>query len=224
MFELNEANYDYLKCNTHSEELKNININKYIGLISKDNQLDTYTKNKNKIKLLYSDLNDYNDECLVNAANELLLGGGGIDGFVHELGGQQLLDEVNKIPFNGFGCRLCEGEAIFTNGYNDKYKKFIHTVAPYYDDNNMLKHNVLEQCFDSIFTQVRNNNIESITIPPIGTGFYGFHMYDFTIICLRKIIYHLDLNPNIRQITLITNSKLQYNYYNTILNDYIHQL
>jgi O-acetyl-ADP-ribose deacetylase (regulator of RNase III) len=183
MFELNESIEEYAKYNAHSNELKNININKYIGLISKDNQLDTYTKNKHKIKLLYSDLNNYDDEC-----------------------------------------RLLEGEAIFTNGYNDKYKKFIHIVAPYYDDNNMLKPKVLEKCFDSIFTQVKNNNIESITIPPIGTGFYGFYMFDFTIIYLRKIIYHLDLNPNIKQITLITNSKLQYNYYNTILNDYIHQL
>jgi hypothetical protein len=194
---------------------------KYNKLISGDNYLDMHTKFKNKINIVYGDLRNFKDECVVNAANELLLGGGGVDGIIHELGGEKLLDEIKKIPLNNYGCRIFEGEAVLTNGYNSLYSKIIHTVAPYYDNNNMMKHSVMEKCFDSIFDIVKKNNIKSLTIVPIGTGFYGFHMYDFTVICMQKICEYL--NNNIEKITLITTSKLQYNYYRIILDDYVHE-
>ena len=79
------------------------------------------------------DIEDHADECLVNAANELLLGGGGVDGVVHKLGGEALIQEVLKIPVNQFGARVMEGQAVKTEEYNESYPKFIHTVAPYYD-------------------------------------------------------------------------------------------
>jgi O-acetyl-ADP-ribose deacetylase (regulator of RNase III) len=114
-----------------------------------------------------------------------------------------------------------EGEAIFTNGYNDKYKKFIHTIAPYYDNYNNIKPHILEKCFDNIFKIVKNKKIKSITIPAIGTGFYGFYMSRFTHICFRKIIDFLEQNTEIEKVTLITNSKLQYNFYYVYYNNYI---
>jgi len=67
------------------------------------------------------------------------------------------LNEIYQIPLNKLGCRLCEGESIFTNDHNDKYKKF----------------NILEKCFDIIF--------QIITIPSIDTEFYGFHMLEYSI-------------------------------------------
>jgi O-acetyl-ADP-ribose deacetylase (regulator of RNase III) len=221
MFHLDDCINNYNN-NTHSNELKEKNINEYKLLISGSIQLDIYTMYKKKIKILYDCIDNYNDECFVNAANELLLGGGGIDEIVHNLGGEKLLNEIKNIPLNMYGCRLLEGEALITNGYNNKYKKFIHTVAPYYDDNNNIKPKILEKCFDSIFSIVKNNNIKSITIPAIGTGFYGFYMHEFTKICFNKVIEHLEKNKEIEQITLITNSKLQYNFYK-VYNDYIHQ-
>jgi O-acetyl-ADP-ribose deacetylase (regulator of RNase III) len=225
LFPIEDAINEYLdNCKTHSVELKNININSYKLMIKRDEQLDTYTSNKNRINIVFSELDNHSDECFVNAANELLEGGGGIDEYVHQLGGNELLDEIKKIPLNQFGCRLLEGEAILTQGYNNKYKKFIHTVAPYYDEFGCMKHNIMNKCFDSIFALVSNYEIESITIPAIGTGFYGFHMLDFTIICLRKVIQYLDKNPKLKKVTLITNSKLQYNFYSVMFNDYIYNI
>lgn len=222
MFSLDEINKEQVINNVHSLELKNININKYKYLISNDCQLDIYTKYKNKINIIYSDILNYSDECLINPANEMLTGGGGIDGIVHDLGGKKLMEEINNIPFNNYNCRLLESEAVLTNGYNDKYKLFIHVVAPYYDDNNNLKYKAMEKTFDRIFDIISLNNIKSVTIPAIGTGFYGFHMYDYTIICFKKIIQFLEKNDDFKQITLITNNKLQYNYYNVIFNDYVY--
>lgn len=130
MWSLSEIIDDYnMHTKEHSEELKQINIEQYRDLISNDKQLDTYISGKSRIKILYSDLKDYKDECLVNAANELLMGGGGVDGFVHSLGGENLLNEIKQIPLNEFGCRLMEGEAFYTNGYNEQYEKIIHTVS-----------------------------------------------------------------------------------------------
>lgn len=214
MFTIEEIIEDNINMQTHSFELKTINIDKYLKMINNKNiSFLTTLSNKSKINILYSELNEYNDECLVNAANELLEGGGGIDGYVHQLGGDELMKEIYKIPLNKYNCRLLEGESVYTNGYNLKYKSFIHTVAPYYDDNNNMKYDVMKKCFDSIFNIVIDKNIKFITIPPIGTGFYGFHMYDYTIICINKILQYLDTNLNIGKITLLTNSKLQYNYY-----------
>ena len=131
---------------------------------------------------------------------------------------------IKKIPLKNNGTRIEEDEACITDGYNDKYKYFIHTVAPYYDSNNMMKYNIMEKCFNSIFLLVKNHNILSLTIPALGTGFYGFHMYDFTIICFQKIIEYLEKNKDIKKITLITNSKLQYNYFYIIYSKFIHQI
>ena len=205
----------------HSYELKQLNLSHYNYLISGDRQHDIYTNYKDKINIFFGDLDNYNDDCLVNPANELLLGGGGIDGYVHELGKEDLIKEVMKIPLNEYGCRLIEGEAVFTNGYNNKYKTFIHTVCPYYDENNNLKKDIMKKCFDNIFKIIKDKNIKSVTIPAIGTGFYGFYMYEYTIICLQKIIYYLEKNKNIEKINLVTNSKLQYNFFKIIYDDYI---
>lgn len=220
MFSYTECEKDYNN-SVHSNELKQLNLKSYNQLISIDNQLDMYTRFKNKINIIFDELDSYTDECLVNAANELLLGGGGIDEYVHSLGGDALLEEIKKIQLNDHGCRLMEGEAIFTNGYNNKYKKFIHTVAPYYDNNHNIKPDILEKCFDNIFKIVKNRNIKSITIPAIGTGFYGFYMSTFTHICFKKIIDFLEQNSEIEKITLITHSKLQYNFYYVYYNNYI---
>ena len=152
-----------------------------------------------------------------------MLGGGGIDGFVHQLGGSELLEEIKAIPLNNLGCSMLEGEAIFSRGYNEKYKKFIHTVPPYYDDNNNMKIDVMKKCFNSIFDIIIKNNIKSVTIPSIGTGFYGFHMLEYTVICFNAISNFLNANPEFDQITLITNSKLQYSYFNIYFNYYLHE-
>ena len=77
-----------------------------------------------------SDIMEHSDECLVNAANELLLGYGGVDGVVHKLGGPGLIKEVKKVPLNDQGARLIEGQAVKTEGHNKRYAKFIQTVAP----------------------------------------------------------------------------------------------
>lgn len=181
LFEYNEIIKDLQKHTSMSSELNNINLEKYNLIQQPNSELFSYTKFKNKI--LYGDILNYEDECIVNPANELLLGGGGIDGVIHNLSGELMLNEIKKIPLNSSGVRLMEGEAVITNGYNPLYPKIIHTVTPYYDENNNIKPNVMKNCFDSIFSLVKSKNIKSVTITPIGTGFYGFYYFDFTLIC-----------------------------------------
>lgn len=205
-----------------SFELHQINCSKYDTMISRDMMLDTYTHKKLNISIKYGDIRNHQDQTIVNAANELLEGGGGVDGIIHQMCGNNMLEEIKKIPIRYDGSRIHEGGAIITNAHCDNFEYVIHTVAPYYDSNNCMKHNIMEKCFDSIFKQILSKDIKSITIIPIGTGFYGFHMYDFTIICFRKIIQWLD-EKDIK-ITLLTNSKLQYNYYQYFYDTYLFNL
>jgi hypothetical protein len=147
-----EAIEDYLTNHReHPKELKEQNIQAYKDLIEGKYQIKLKLTEgqrellKNKVKVLCKDIMEHSDECLVNAANELLLGGGGVDGVIHKLGGEKLIEEVMKIPLNPQGARIIEGQAVKTEGYNDRYPKFIHTVAPYYDfDTNLPKPKVME--------------------------------------------------------------------------------
>ena len=117
-----------------------------------------------------------------------------------------MIEEVKKIPLNDQGARIMEGQAVKTEGYNERYPKFIHTVAPYYDfDNNEPKPKVMAQCFDSIFTIVKKDGIKSISIPPIGTGFYGFPYLLYCEISFDRVLHHLVSNPDLTQVTFLTN-------------------
>ena len=102
-----EAIEDYLSNHReHPKELKEQNIQAYKDLIEGRYQIKLKLSEgqrellKNKVKITCIDIMDHSDECLVNAANELLLGGGGVDGVVHKLGGEKLIEEVMKIPLN----------------------------------------------------------------------------------------------------------------------------
>jgi O-acetyl-ADP-ribose deacetylase (regulator of RNase III) len=177
---------------------------------------------KQKISIVFDNIENFSCECIVNAANEGLLGGGGIDGTIHNIAGQKLNEFIqSNISADEYGARIYEGNSIITPGFDSNYKKIIHTVAPYYDDNNNMKPNIMKRCFDSIFTIVRTECIEEICITPIGTGFYGFHMLDFTLICFRKIIDELCSNDNIKKVYLITNDELQFMYYDFFMKHYL---
>jgi O-acetyl-ADP-ribose deacetylase (regulator of RNase III) len=216
MFSDKLAIEEYLNNKTNSEELKTLNINDYkrirgndIGLVLKGD--------KKKIKIIYGKIEDNFGESIVNSANELLLGGGGIDGIIHQLGGEKLIEEVLKIPLNQYGARLMEGESVLTYGYCDNYKYFIHTVAPYYDENGNIKRSIMEKCFDSIFKVAIKNGIKEIIIPPIGIGFYGFPILDFAIISMKKIC---EYSSHFDSIKLLSDNKILFNIWYIIYEDY----
>jgi len=131
-----------------------------------------------KIVLLQGNLITQNVDAIVNAANESLLGGGGIDGQVHRAAGSKLYEECKKLG----GCET--GNAKITNGYNLTAKYVIHAVGPIYpDDPQDVKGQkeaarLLESVYQNILRVAKENGLKSIAIPAISTGIFGYPTED----------------------------------------------
>lgn len=137
--------------------------------------------NPGKISLIMADITKLDVDAVVNAANNTLLGGGGVDGAIHQAAGLQLLEECRRIG----GCPT--GEARITEGYGLPAKWIIHTVGPIwrgggYDEDDLLAH-----CYRNSLALADQYDIRSIAFPAISAGIYGFPMERACGIALQEM-------------------------------------
>jgi O-acetyl-ADP-ribose deacetylase len=138
------------------------------------------------IEVIESDITTLQVGAIVNAANETLLGGGGVDGAIHRAAGAQLLAACHALPQARPHVRCPTGEARVTPGFNLPAKFIIHTVGPVWHGGDEGEAELLASCYRNSLRLAAMHGIRSIAFPAISCGVFGYPVGQATAIALRE--------------------------------------
>ena len=136
------------------------------------------------LKFQIGDITKANVEAIVNAANERMLGGGGVDGAIHRAAGPELLRACLQVEEVRKGVRCPTGEARLTPGFGLPARFVIHTVGPFYR-NAQTSAPLLRAAYESSFQLARQAKVRSVAFPAISCGVYGYPMKDAAVIAIQ---------------------------------------
>ena len=163
-----------------------------------------------RIELVSGDITRLKVDAIVNAANETLLGGGGVDGAIHRAAGPELLAECRTLG----GCPT--GQARLTKGYRLPAAYVIHTVGPVWRGGQYGEPALLADCYRNSLALALQHSVRTIAFPAISCGVYGYPVEDAAHIALHEVSTFLATHKQLHKVLLCCFSESVLNIYQQV--------
>lgn len=170
-----------------------------------------------KIVVSKADITKISVDAIVNAANTSLLGGGGVDGAIHRVGGAKILEECIAIRNRQGGCAV--GEAVITTGGNLPARFVIHTVGPVWNGGKSNEETLLANAYRNSLQVAIDNGVKTLAFPNISTGIYRFPKQRAAEIAMQTVRVFLEQNTAIQNVQFVCFDEENYEIYALLLNE-----
>jgi O-acetyl-ADP-ribose deacetylase len=154
-----------------------------------------------KLEVIKGDITKISVDAIVNAANTSLLGGGGVDGAIHRVGGPAILEDCRKIIAKLGGCNV--GEAVITSAGKLKSKFVIHTVGPVWNGGQVNEAQKLANCYRNSLQLAVDNDCRTVAFPCISTGIYRYPLEEAATIAVATVSEFLAQSTRIEKVIFV---------------------
>jgi O-acetyl-ADP-ribose deacetylase (regulator of RNase III) len=148
-----------------------------------------------------ADITRESTDAIVNAANSSLMGGGGVDGAIHDAGGPEILEECKR--YVGQHGRLPAGRAMVTGSGLLPARHVIHTVGPVYHGGGNIEAELLSSCYRECMRIAEERKLTSLSFPAISTGAYGYPLDEAAQIAVSAVLDSLQRSQHVRQVRFV---------------------
>ncbi|WP_085523653.1 O-acetyl-ADP-ribose deacetylase [Tuberibacillus sp. Marseille-P3662] len=172
-----------------------------------------------RLNLLQADITKLDVDAIVNAANESLLGGGGVDGAIHKAGGPQISQECQIIKKRQNNCPT--GDAVYTSAGDMPSRYVIHTVGPVWSGDSQTEQALLQSCYDQSLMLAEQLDVETIAFPNISTGVYGYPKQQAADVAIQTVKRFFQTQPesSIRKVFFVCYDEENYQLYKRMLKN-----
>jgi len=170
-----------------------------------------------KIEVWQGDITALAVDAIVNAANESLLGGGGVDGAIHRAAGPGLLAECERLPELRPGVRCPTGEVRATDAYALPARHVLHTVGPVWHDGQRDEPALLANCYWKSLQLAESLNLQSIAFPAISCGVFGYPLHQAALIAATETVAWQRSHREPRRIILVAYNAATFKAYQSAL-------